>query len=159
MIEASEFLEAAHERGFALFTGVPCSYLKPLINYVIDSPELRYIGAANEGDAVAIAAGAQLGGTRSVAMFQNSGLGNAVNPLTSLLHTFKLPVLLIPTLRGEPGGPADEPQHELMGAITTDMLDLMQIQWEYFPVEAEQIPAALDRAMSYMTTHSLPYAL
>ena len=137
MIEARAFIEAARERGFGLYTGVPCSYLKPFINYVIDSDQLRYVGAANEGDAVAIGAGAQLAGTRSVVMFQNSGLGNAVNPLTSLTYTFRIPVLLIPTLRGEPGGPADEPQHELMGAVTTDMLDLMNIQWEYFPVMAE----------------------
>ncbi|MDP7270074.1 MAG: phosphonopyruvate decarboxylase [Gammaproteobacteria bacterium] len=159
MIEAGAFVEAARDRGFGLFTGVPCSYLKPFINYVIDSPGLRYVGAANEGDAIAIAAGAQLGGTHSIAMFQNSGLGNAVNPLTSLTYTFRVPVLLIPTLRGEPSGQADEPQHELMGTITTDMLDMMQVPWEYFPIEAEQIPAALDRAISHMTTHLLPYAL
>ena len=85
---------------------------------------LRYVGAANEGDAVAIAAGASLGGTGAVAMFQNSGLGNAVNPLTSLTWTFRIPILLITTLRGEPGGPADEPQHELMGRITTQLLEI-----------------------------------
>ena len=76
MIQASSFIEAARLSGFGLFCGVPCSYLKPFINYVIDSSELRYVGAANEGDAVAIAAGANLAGVRSVAMFQNSGLGN-----------------------------------------------------------------------------------
>ena len=92
MIEAGSFIEAASERGFALYSGVPCSYLKPFINYVIDSESLRYVGAANEGDAVAIGAGAQLGGVRSVVMFQNSGLGNAVSPLTSLTYTFHLPV-------------------------------------------------------------------
>jgi phosphonopyruvate decarboxylase len=104
MIRAQAFLQRARERGFRLYTGVPCSYLKPFINYVIDSDDLRYVGAANEGDAVAIGAGAELGGMRSVVMFQNSGLGNAVNPLSSLTWTFRLPVLLIPTLRGEPGG-------------------------------------------------------
>src|SRR5207253_2755623 len=83
------------------------------INYVIDSPSLRYIGATNEGDAVAIASGAELGGKRSVVMFQNSGFGNTVNPLTSLNAMFEIPVLVMATLRGEPGGPADEPQHGL----------------------------------------------
>jgi phosphonopyruvate decarboxylase len=159
MIEAQVFLRAAQQLGFGLYTGVPCSYLKPFINSVIDSERLRYVGAANEGDAVAIGAGSQLAGTRSVVMFQNSGLGNAVNPLTSLTHTFKIPVLLIPTLRGEPGGAADEPQHELMGAITTDLLDLMQIPWEYFPVEAADVKPALQRAVSYMDEQQLPYAL
>ena len=78
MIGADRFLAEANERGFRLYAGVPCSYLKPFINRVIDSEILRYVGAANEGDAIAIAAGAQLGGTRAVALFQNSGLGNAV---------------------------------------------------------------------------------
>lgn len=159
MIKADTFIQAAKAKGFDLYTGVPCSYLKPFINYVIDSDELRYVGAANEGDAVAIAAGAALAGQRAVVMFQNSGLGNAVNPLTSLTYTFDLPVLLIPTLRGEPGGPKDEPQHELMGAITTQMLDLMQIPWEYFPDENSKVDAALQRAVEYMDNKQRPYAL
>ena len=56
MISAEVFAQAAREKGFGLWTGVPCSYLKPFINYVIDSKSLRYVAAANEGDAVAIAA-------------------------------------------------------------------------------------------------------
>jgi phosphonopyruvate decarboxylase len=159
MISADQFIQAAKQRGFGLYSGVPCSYLTPFINYVIDSNDLRYVGAANEGDAVAIAAGAALAGQRAVAMFQNSGMGNAVNPLTSLTWTFKLPILVITTLRGEPGGPADEPQHELMGAITTQMLESMRIPWEYFPRESEQIAAALDRAVAHMDAQRTPYAL
>ena len=84
MIEAKSFVETAKLAGFSLYTGVPCSYVKPFINYVIDAPDLTYIGAANEGDAVAIATGAELGGKRAIVMMQNSGLGNAVSPLTSL---------------------------------------------------------------------------
>lgn len=133
MIKAESFAEAVKKRGFGLWTGVPCSYLKPFINFVIDDPEQQYVAAANEGDAVAIAAGAQLGGLRAIAMFQNSGLGNAVNPLTSLTYTFKIPILLIVTLRGEPGGAPDEPQHKLMGEITERMLDLMEIPGNIFP--------------------------
>jgi sulfopyruvate decarboxylase TPP-binding subunit len=88
--------------------------------------------AANEGDAVAIGAGAALGGEPTVVMMQNSGLGNAVSPLTSLTWVFRIPVLLIITQRGAPGL-SDEPQHELMGSITGAMLDAMQIPWETFP--------------------------
>ena len=98
MIEAKSFVETAKLAGFSLYTGVPCSYVKPFINYVIDAPDLSYIGAANEGDAVAIATGAELGGKRAIAMMQNSGLGNAVSPLTSLNAIFKIPTLLIVTL-------------------------------------------------------------
>jgi len=159
MIAAESFIQAAKEQGFGLYTGVPCSYLTPFINYVIDSPDLRYIGAANEGEAVAIAAGADLAGMRSVVMFQNSGLGNAVNPLTSLNYIFKIPILVITTWRGQPGGTPDEPQHELMGAITPQLLDLMQVPWEYFPTDTEAISPTLARAVAHMTEHKTPYAL
>ena len=97
MIEAATFVAAARARGFSVYSGVPCSYLTPFINYTIGADGLRYVAAANEGDAVAIAAGSALGGAPAVAMFQNSGLGNAVSPLTSLTHTCRIPVLLIVT--------------------------------------------------------------
>src|SRR5207237_803611 len=113
------------------------------INYVIDDPSLDYIGAANEGDAVAIAAGAQLAGVRSAVILQNSGFGNAVNPLTSLNAVFRIPLLLIVTWRGEPGGERDEPQHALMGEITPGLFDLMRIPWELFPATEALIPAVL----------------
>jgi phosphonopyruvate decarboxylase len=150
VIEAGRFIAAARARNFGLYTGVPCSYLQPFINFVLDDPGLRYIAAANEGHAVAIASGAQLGGVRSVVMIQNSGLGNTVSPLTSLNQVFQLPVLLIVTLRGEPGGPADEPQHALMGPITTRLLELMDIPWGWFPTEADAIERALERAVEVM---------
>src|ERR1051325_11581251 len=111
MIDAKRFLDAGARAGFTLYTGVPCSYVKPFINFVIDSDALTYVGATNEGDAIAIATGAELGGRHAVAMMQNSGLGNAVSPLTSLNAIFGVPCLVIDTLRGEPGGPHDEPQH------------------------------------------------
>lgn len=159
MIQADQFITTADAFGFRLYTGVPCSYLQPFINFVIDAPGLHYVGACNEGDALAIASGAALGGLRSVVMFQNSGLGNAVNPLTSLNAILQIPVLMIVTLRGEPGGPADEPQHELMGAITTSMLELMEVPWEYFPTDATQIDAVLTRATQHMDRIGTPYAL
>ena len=157
MIRAENFAREALKRGFSLWTGVPCSYLKPFINYVIDSPELRYVPAVNEGDAVALAAGSTLAGIPAIVMFQNSGLGNAVNPLSSLTYIFKIPVLIITTLRGEPGGPHDEPQHELMGTITTRMLDLLDIRWEYFPTEEDAVAPALDRATRHMKETGLSY--
>jgi len=159
MIPASSFVEATRAHGFALWTGVPCSYLKPFINYVIDTPDLAYVGAANEGEAVAIASGADLGGRRAVVMFQNSGFGNAVNPLTSLNMIFKVPVLVITTLRGEPGGAHDEPQHELMGEITPGLFDLMRIPWEFFPTEESEVAGVLARAVAHMDAKRTPYGL
>lgn len=159
MIGAAAFISAATARGVGLYTGVPCSYLTPFINHVIGSASLRYVGAANEGDAIAIAAGSALAGVPAVAMFQNSGLGNAVSPLTSLTHTFRIPVLLIVTWRGEPGGPPDEPQHALMGQVTPRMLELMEIPWAPFPREEGAIGPALDAAFAHMRDAKRPYAL
>ncbi len=158
MIEAGQFVGRARERGFDLYAGVPCSYLKPFINYVIDADDLTYVGAANEGDAVAIAAGAELGGSRGVVMLQNSGLGNTVNPLTSLTETFRIPVMIIVTLRGEPDGAPDEPQHELMGRITTDMLDLMGVRWAWFPECEDDVESALDAAVAHLDAERRPFA-
>jgi len=160
MIEARHFVEAARERGFEWYAGVPCSYLTPFINYVLQDPSLQYVSMANEGDAVALIAGVALagGGRRGVAMMQNSGLGNAVSPLTSLTWTFRLPQLLIVTWRAQPGVP-DEPQHALMGPITPKMLETMEIPWELFPSEIEAIGPALDRATAYMDETGRPYAL
>ncbi|CAB3758697.1 phosphonopyruvate decarboxylase [Paraburkholderia solisilvae] len=158
MIEAAQFVDAARARGFDWYAGVPCSYLTPFINYVLQDPNLHYVSAANEGDAVALIAGVTLGGRRGVTMMQNSGLGNAVSPLTSLTWTFRLPQLLIVTWRGQPGVP-DEPQHALMGPITPAMLDTMEIPWETFPTEADAIGPALDRATKHMDETGRPYAL
>jgi phosphonopyruvate decarboxylase len=159
MIEARDFVEAARARGFLWYAGVPCSYLTPFINYVLQDGSLRYLSVANEGDAVALIAGVTLGGAqRGVAMMQNSGLGNAVSPLTSLTWTFRLPQLLIVTWRGQPGT-ADEPQHALMGPVTPQLLDLMEVPWELFPAERAAIAPALERAVRHMDQSGRPYAL
>ncbi|MCA9396863.1 MAG: phosphonopyruvate decarboxylase [Candidatus Omnitrophica bacterium] len=158
MISAEAFISEGLKLGYGFYSGVPCSFLKPLINYTINHHDLTYLAAANEGDAVAIASGAALAGQKSVVIFQNSGLGNAVNPLTSLNYIFKLPILLIVTLRGEKGVP-DEPQHLLMGEITSKLLESMQIPWEYFPQEESGIAGAWTRADQSMKKNGLPYAL
>ncbi|MBS0416884.1 MAG: phosphonopyruvate decarboxylase [Proteobacteria bacterium] len=158
MIQARDFVEAARERGFEWWAGVPCSFLTPFINYVLQDPSLRYVSMANEGDAVALIAGTTLGGRRGVSMMQNSGLGNAVSPLTSLTWTFRLPQLLIVTWRAQPGV-HDEPQHALMGPITPKMLETMEIPWELFPSATADIGPALDRATAHMDATGRPYAL
>lgn len=157
MIKAQNFVEAARAMGFNRYTGVPCSYLTPFINYVIDDNTLDYVVSTNEGDALATAAGAAIGGERSIMMMQNSGLGNAVSPITSLTYIFNIPVLIITTHRGAPGL-KDEPQHELMGKITAELFDTMLVPWETFPDEEQQIVPALQRALDYMQKELRPYA-
>lgn len=157
MVTAGEFITEASRAGFDFYTGVPCSFLTPLINGVLSSPALRYVGAASEGEAVAIAAGAWLAGRRTVVMCQNSGLGNAVNPLTSLNEPFRIPTLLVTTWRGEPGI-ADEPQHGVMGRITQDLLSLMGLRHAPFPASREAVAPGLARAVESMEADGLPFA-
>ena len=157
MITAADFIDAARERGFDFYTGVPCSFLTPLINGVLSDRSLRYVGAASEGEATAIAAGAWLAGRRTVVMCQNSGLGNAVNPLTSLNHPFRIPTLFVTTWRGQPGI-KDEPQHELMGRITHDLLRLMRLPVDDVPSEPAALGPAFDRAVAAMDETGLPAA-
>jgi phosphonopyruvate decarboxylase len=143
MLETTTIGDRLKQLGFALTSGVPCSFLNDLINYAIT--HTRYVAAANEGDAVAIAAGAWLGGTKAVVLMQNSGLTNAVSPLTSLNAICRIPVLGFVSLRGEPGL-QDEPQHELMGTITTHLLDEMRIPWEFLAAEESAALAQIERA-------------
>jgi len=158
MIDAARFLGAAAEHGLRGWSGVPCSALKPLINAAIDSGRIGYVGAANEGQAVAVAAGAWLAGSRGAVLLQSSGLGNAVNPLTSLCAVARIPVLLICSWRGEPGGAPDEPQHALMGAITPRLLELMEIPWAPFPEVEADVEPALARAARRMDDSGQPFA-
>jgi phosphonopyruvate decarboxylase len=158
MLATPKFLAYMAEQGFGPFIGVPCSFLKPFINYVIEHNGSEYIAANNEGEAVAIASGAWLAGRKPVVMFQNSGLGNAVSPLTSLNYVFHIPLLLITTWRGEPGT-KDEPQHELMGRITCPLLDCLGIPHELFPEEDDQLEPRLSKAIGTLESTRLPYAL
>ena len=158
MIKAASFIEQLRSRGYSHYAGVPCSYLKPFINYVIDDSSLNYTGATSEGEAVGISMGAYLAGRKTVTMCQNSGLGNMVNPLTSLNYPFRVPTLLITTWRGEPGRP-DEPQHVLMGQITHQLLETMRIPWLPFPADDARIPEVLSQADDAMHKDQLPFAL
>ena len=111
--------------------GVPDSLLAPLLMSVNGHPELieSYHTVPNEGNAVALSAGYYLSNNKTPFIYlQNSGLGNAVNPLTSLIseNVYDIPMVLIIGWRGEPDL-LDEPQHNLMGKITLDLLRLMEI--------------------------------
>lgn len=143
MIATQKFGNELKKLGYDFYSGVPCSFLKYLINYAIN--ECDYVMAANEGDAVAIASGAYLGGKKSVVLMQNSGLTNATSPLTSLNFTFRLPVLGMVSLRGETGL-GDEPQHELMGQITEKMLKLMKVRWAYLSADFDEAKKQLKKA-------------
>ena len=117
-----------------------------------------YVGAASEGEAVAIAAGAWLAGRKTVVMCQNSGLGNCINPITSLNFPFRIPTLLITTWRGQPGV-ADEPQHELMSQITLSMMEMIRVRCMTFPRMADEVGPLLDAAEKVMAESGLPFGM
>jgi phosphonopyruvate decarboxylase len=158
MIDAREFLDAVRQRNVGLFTGVPCSLLKPLINHVILDDALRYVSAVSEGEAVGIAVGSGLTGHIGVVMIQNSGLGNTVNPITSLTNLYRIPCLFVVSYRGDPEGKRDAVQHTIMGRITCEMLDLLGVCRQDFPSESAEVGPRLERAFSCMQRDSLPAA-
>jgi phosphonopyruvate decarboxylase len=157
MISSNRLLDELVRRGVGFFTGVPCSYLTPLINSILMRSDIRHVLASSEGEALATSAGVWLAGSLGVVMCQNSGLGNMVNPLTSLSATFRIPSLLLITWRGRPGE-RDEPQHNLMGQITPKLLDLMNVPWAYLPENEIDLSSALDKAFRYMAYERYPYA-
>ena len=158
MITADEFIAPAHKKGYDFYTGVPCSFLTPFINRTITSDITDYVGATSEGEAVAIASGAWLAGRKTVVMCQNSGLGNCINPLTSLNYPFRIPTLLIATWRGQPGV-KDEPQHELMSQITQALLEAVRIRCLTFPRMPEEVAPILEAAEMEMKDANLPFGL
>jgi phosphonopyruvate decarboxylase len=158
MISGADLLSALTAGGVTTVTGVPCSFLTPVINRAINDPSVRYVAATQEGEAAAIAAGAWLGGGLGCVIAQNSGLGNMVNPLTSLLHPARIPAVLVVTWRGQPGI-GDEPQHELMGRISTALLDLVEVSWALVPAEPGSLPAVMERCWALMEERRLPHAL
>jgi len=128
LINPAEFIESLQKFGIDFFVGVPDSLLKELCQTLQHGPH-RHMITANEGNAVAMAIGHHLATGRHAAVYmQNSGLGNAINPLVSLAapEIYRVGMLLIIGWRGEPGV-KDEPQHLLQGQITPELLKTMRI--------------------------------
>jgi phosphonopyruvate decarboxylase len=121
----------------------------------------QHIISANEGGAVALALGYHLA-TRKIPLvyLQNSGLGNIINPLLSLVDTevYSIPLLLVIGWRGEPGV-HDEPQHKKQGRVMLSMLDAMEIPYAIWGPEMNDVTMPLKTALSYMEKSSAPFAL
>jgi phosphonopyruvate decarboxylase len=124
--------EAIIELGYEFFTGVPDSLLKDFCAYVSDNSLPRqHIIAANEGNAIGLAVGHFLAtGSPGLVYMQNSGIGNAINPLISIadIEVCRIPMLIMIGWRGEPGT-VDEPQHLKQGRVLTKLLDSIEIPW------------------------------
>jgi phosphonopyruvate decarboxylase len=162
MVPVRAFFEAARAAGVDFFTGVPDSLLKDFCAYVTDHTDRgQHVIAASEGGAVALAAGHYLAtGRPALVYMQNSGQGNAVNPLTSLADrdVFGIPMLLLVGWRGEPGRP-DEPQHVKQGKVTKALFDAIGVESALLPEEPLEAVDALEQAIGRAKETSSPVAL
>lgn len=130
-MKVADFIQIlSSELDIDFYTGVPDSYLSEFCNYINSCDEMseNHVVAANEGAAVGLAAGRYLATAMpSLVYMQNSGIGNAVNPICSLLKPYKIPMLFLVGWRGEPGV-SDEPQHEFQGLITEELLRCIDVR-------------------------------
>ncbi|CAM5206812.1 phosphonopyruvate decarboxylase [Alishewanella longhuensis] len=161
MISPAEFSAELSKLGIHFFTGVPDSLLQSLCAYIDDTlPAGQHTITANEGGALAMAAGYYLGSGKPACVYmQNSGLGNVVNPLTSLTdaEVYRIPALLIIGWRGEPGV-KDEPQHVKQGRITPLMLDNLNIPWQVLEASSD-INTVLAQSFADLERTGAPVAL
>ena len=141
MIQPKAFIDALAQGGVGFYAGVPDSLLKNLCAYITDNVSReKNIIAANEGNAVGLAAGYHLAtGKVGCVYMQNSGEGNIVNPLLSLVDedVYHIPMLLVIGWRGEPGV-HDEPQHVKQGKVTLSLLETMGVPYAVLDDNWEQ---------------------
>lgn len=162
MLSPKIFIESLAAKGIDFFAGVPDSLLKNVCAFISDTLDDRHnIIAANEGGAIGLAAGHYLAtGHIPCVYMQNSGEGNAINPLASLTdrEVYNIPVLLVIGWRGEPGV-HDEPQHVKQGKVTIPLLDAMGIRNEILSQDEEDFRRQLDEAIRYLTEKGEAFAL
>lgn len=162
MITPQFFIDKLQTEGIDFYTGVPDSLLKNVCAYITDHFDSRHnIIAANEGGAVALAAGYHLAtGKVGCVYMQNSGEGNAINPLASLTdrEVYHIPLLLLIGWRGRPGV-HDEPQHVKQGKVTTGLLNVMGINYEVLSKEESQAAKQIEKAMCSIRETGCAYAL
>ena len=162
MISPEKFYKLLNDSEIDFFTGVPDSLLKDICAYITDNtPKEKNIIAANEGNAIGIAAGYHMAtGKIPMVYLQNSGIGNTVNPLLSLTdkQVYNIPVLLMIGWRGEPGK-KDEPQHITQGEVTLDLLDAMKIPYLVLEGDDKEIEHQLKTAVNTIETSGSSFAL
>lgn len=164
MISPKYFYDSLIANGTDFFAGVPDSLLKNFCAYITDNaPADKHIISANEGSATALATGYHFAtGKIPLIYMQNSGEGNMINPLLSIVDpdVYSVPMMIVIGWRGEPGV-HDEPQHIKQGKVTCDLLDAMKIP--YSVLGADNCNKCLDKALAkayeYIKANNAPYAL
>jgi len=155
MVTTKDFCTMLKEKGFNFFTGVPCSILKGVINYLSEAPDVPYVPATREDEAIGIATGAYLAGKRPVVLMQNSGLGNSIGTLASLVLLYEIPLLLLISWRGYQG--KDAPEHLIMGKSTVKLLEDIGVPTQILPKEKTE--ETISDTVKMMEERSLPTAI
>jgi phosphonopyruvate decarboxylase len=166
MIDPKIFVDSLNNNQIEFITGVPDSLLKDICAYITENyPQNRHIIATNEGSAIGMAIGYHLStGTIPLVYMQNSGLGNIVNPITSLVHpdVYGIPMLLMIGWRGEfdvNGNQIhDEPQHVKQGMITPKQLELLDIPYEIIDSNTA-VENVITKMVDYAKKNSRPVAI
>ena len=162
MIHPSVFFQCLNEEGVDFFAGIPDSLLKHFCTFIRQNvPADNNIITQNEGEAVALAAGHYLAtGHLPLVYMQNSGIGNAVNPLLSLAdpEVYSLPMLLLIGYRGEPGV-HDEPQHKKQGMVTPALIEAMRYPCFILDSESAEIIRQTKEAIRIAKEQKTPVAL
>ena len=161
MIDADKFVGELKGVGVDFFTGVPDSLLKSFCAYITDNCGADHVIAANEGGAVGLAAGHYLAtGKPALVYMQNSGQGNAVNPLASLADpdVYSIPMVLLVGWRGE-SGVKDEPQHVKQGKVTVSLFETLGIPTEILPDDDAGAADVARKMVDRAKNESRPVAL
>ncbi len=162
MLDQKKVFECLAAHGVTYFTGVPDSYLNGFCDYALANCGDRNVITANEGNAVALAAGHYLA-TKEIPLvyMQNSGEGNTVNPLASLVDkdVYAIPMILLVGWRGQGNSEPNHPQHKLQGEITTSLLDLLHIPYSILTDSDEEFEHVIDKAVKWCQEERRPYAL
>ena len=162
MLNQERVFKALADNGVTYFTGVPDSYLNGFCNYALAHCGERNVIAANEGNAVGIASGHYFASREIPLVYmQNSGEGNAVNPLASLVDkaVYAVPMLLLIGWRGQGGSEPNHPQHKLQGEITPGLLELMHIPYTVLTDSDEEFVITVENAVKYCNETRQPYGL
>ena len=162
MLDQDKVFKTLAENGVTWFTGVPDSYLNGFCNYALAHSGKRNIIAANEGNAVGLAAGHYFASREIPLVYmQNSGEGNAVNPLASLADrmVYAVPMLLLIGWRGRGNSEPNHPQHKLQGEITASLMEIMHIPYTILTDSDEDFRTVIEKAVRYCRETRGIYAL
>ena len=145
MASPKEFINVLNENELGPLVGVPCSIFAPLLRHALDNPsEIEYYNPANEAHAMGLAAGFYFGSKKIPVVFlQNSGIGNIIDPLTSLNQIYKIPAFLLISWPGAEGEDTDSPEYSIMCRYFEDYLKITHLPYEILSEEnyANQIVA------------------